>query len=207
MVARQRTGSRRRGSIPTLRRLGSFGMCHEMERRGYISMACSAQSIKILRHLRENWLNVDVKYTQWNMQLETMCKKQRKILSYYINDQTYMQHYNNDSSRIRQPGPISRTNGTTNGPRLTNSARYRSSWFRQLINKAVLYIDTDTLHQPRFCGKPSYDETFNNNNMQIIEFCCEQFNFILPSRQIAKRRDKNIKSDSQRTNSLTFINM
>ena len=26
---------------------------------------------------------------------------------------------------------------------------------------------------------------FNTNNMQIIEFCCEQFKFILPSRQIA----------------------
>ena len=43
--------------------------------------------------------------------------------------------------------------------------------------------------------------------MQIIEFCCEQFNFYLPSCQIANRRDKFIKSDSQRTNLLTFINM
>ena len=42
--------------------------------------------------------------------------------------------------------------------------------------------------------------------MQIIEFGCEQFNFILPSRLIANRRDKCIKSDSQRTNLLTFIN-
>jgi len=48
---------------------------------------------------------------------------------------------------------------------------------------------------------------FNTNNMQIIEFCCEQFNFILRSRQIANRRDKFIKSDRQRTNLLTFINM
>jgi len=48
---------------------------------------------------------------------------------------------------------------------------------------------------------------FNTNNMQIIEFCCEQFNFILPSRQIANRRDKFIKYDSQHTNLLTFINM
>jgi len=37
--------------------------------------------------------------------------------------------------------------------------------------------------------------TFNTNNMQIIEFCCEQFNFILSSRQIANRRDKFIKSE------------
>ena len=48
---------------------------------------------------------------------------------------------------------------------------------------------------------------FNTNNMQIIEFCCEQFNFILPSRQVANRREKFIKSDSQCTNLLTFVNM
>ena len=45
---------------------------------------------------------------------------------------------------------------------------------------------------------------FNTNNMQIIEFCCEQFNFIFLSRQIANRRDKFIKLDSQRINLLTF---
>jgi len=43
--------------------------------------------------------------------------------------------------------------------------------------------------------------------MQIIEFCCDQFNFVLPSRQIANRRDKFNKSDSQRNNLLTFVNM
>ena len=43
--------------------------------------------------------------------------------------------------------------------------------------------------------------------MQIIEFYCEQFNFFLPGHQIANRRDKFIKSDSQRTNLLTFINI
>ena len=48
---------------------------------------------------------------------------------------------------------------------------------------------------------------FNTNNMQIIAFCCEQFNVILPSGQIANRQDKFIKSESQRTNLLTFINM
>jgi len=48
---------------------------------------------------------------------------------------------------------------------------------------------------------------FNTNNMQIIECCCEQFNFILPSRQIVNRCDNFIKSDSQRTNMLTFVNM
>jgi len=48
---------------------------------------------------------------------------------------------------------------------------------------------------------------FNTNNMKIIEFCCEQFNFVLPSRQIANRRDKFIKSDSQRNNLLTCVTM
>ena len=48
---------------------------------------------------------------------------------------------------------------------------------------------------------------FNTNNVRIIEFCCEQFNFILPSRQIANRRDRFIKSDSQHTKLLTFINI
>ena len=48
---------------------------------------------------------------------------------------------------------------------------------------------------------------FNTNNMQIKEFCREQFNFILPSRQIASRHGKFIKPESQRTNLLTFINM
>jgi len=48
---------------------------------------------------------------------------------------------------------------------------------------------------------------FNTNNMQIIEFCCEQFNFILPSRQIVNRHNKFIKSESQRTNLLIFINI
>jgi len=47
---------------------------------------------------------------------------------------------------------------------------------------------------------------FNTNNMQIIEFC-QQFNFVLPDRQIANRRDKFIQSVSPRTNLLTFVNM
>jgi len=53
----------------------------------------------------------------------------------------------------------------------------------------------------------SLDFVANRFNMQIIEFCCEQFNFILPSRQIANGRDKFIKSDRPRTNWLTFVNM
>jgi len=46
-----------------------------------------------------------------------------------------------------------------------------------------------------------------NANMQIIEFCREQFNFILPNRQIANRHDKFINSDNPRTNLLTVVNM
>jgi len=47
---------------------------------------------------------------------------------------------------------------------------------------------------------------FNTNNMQIIESCFQQLNFyfFLPSRQIANRRDKCIKSDSERTNLLSL---
>jgi len=48
---------------------------------------------------------------------------------------------------------------------------------------------------------------FNTNNMQIIEFSREQFNFVLPSCQIANRRDKFIKSDSQRNNLLACVTM
>jgi len=58
-----------------------------------------------------------------------------------------------------------------------------------------------------FVAKRFLMKLFNTNNMQIIEFCCEQFNSVLPSRQIANRRDKFIKSDSPRTNLLAFVNM
>jgi len=74
-------------------------------------------------------------------------------------------------------------------------------FFYKFILAQILFYITNFVAN-RFMMKP-----FNTNNMQIIEFCCEQFNYIIPSRQIANRRDKFVKSDSQRNNLLTFINM
>jgi len=71
----------------------------------------------------------------------------------------------------------------------------------------ALNLNKSQLNSVDFVANRFMMKLFNTNNMQIIEFCCEQFNFILPSRQIANRRDKFIKSDSQRINLLTFINM
>ena len=58
---------------------------------------------------------------------------------------------------------------------------------------------------PRFCANRFMLKLFNTNNVQIILLWAIQL--LLHSRQIANRRDKFIKSDSQRTNLLTFINM
>jgi len=71
----------------------------------------------------------------------------------------------------------------------------------------VLNLNKSQLNSLDFVANRFLMKLFNTNNMQIIEFCCEQFNFIPPSRQIANRRDKFIKSDSPRTNLLTFFNM
>jgi len=71
----------------------------------------------------------------------------------------------------------------------------------------ALNLNKSQLNSLDFVANRFMMKLFNTNNMQIIEFCCEQFNFILPSRQIANRHDKFIKSESQRTNLLTFINM
>ena len=71
----------------------------------------------------------------------------------------------------------------------------------------ALNLNKSQLNSLDFVSNRFMMKLFNTNNMQIIEFCCEQFNFILPSRQIANRHDKFIKSESQRTNLLTFINM
>jgi len=71
----------------------------------------------------------------------------------------------------------------------------------------AMNLSKSQLNSLDFVANRSMMKLFNTNNMQITEFCCEQFNFILPSRQIANRRDKFIKSDSQRINLLTFINM
>jgi len=71
----------------------------------------------------------------------------------------------------------------------------------------VLNLNKSQLNSLDFVANRFLIKLFNTNNMQIIEFCCEQFNFVLPSRQIANLRDKFIKSDSPRTNLLTFVNM
>jgi len=71
----------------------------------------------------------------------------------------------------------------------------------------ALNLNKSQLKSLDFVANRFMIKLFNTNNTQIIECCCEQFNFILPSRQIANRRDKFIKSDSRRTNLLTFINM
>jgi len=71
----------------------------------------------------------------------------------------------------------------------------------------VLNLNKSQLNSLDFVANRFLMKLFNTNNMQIIEFCCEQFNFVLPSRQIANRRDKFIKSVSPRTNLLTFVNM
>jgi len=71
----------------------------------------------------------------------------------------------------------------------------------------VLNMNKSQLNFLDFVANRFLIKFFNTNNNQIIEFYCEQFNFVLPSRQIANRRDKFIKSDSQRTNYVTFVNM
>ena len=70
----------------------------------------------------------------------------------------------------------------------------------------TLNLNKSQLNSLDFVANRFMMKLFNTNNTQIIEFCREQFNFILPSRQIANRHDKFIKSESQRTNLLTFIN-
>ena len=73
-----------------------------------------------------------------------------------------------------------------------------------LYGLEVLNLNKSQLNSLEFAANRFLMKLFNTNNMQIIEFCCEQFNFILPSRQIANRRDKFIKSDGPRANLLTF---
>jgi len=81
---------------------------------------------------------------------------------------------------------------------------------RALFGFEVLNLNKCQLNSLDFAANRFMVKHFYTNNMQIIEFCCHQFNFILPSGQIANRRDKFIKSNSQlsqHTNLLTFINM
>ena len=76
-----------------------------------------------------------------------------------------------------------------------------------LYGSEVLNLNKSQLNSLDFVANRFLMKLFNTNNMQIIECCCEQFNFVLPIRQIANRRDKFIKSDSQRNNLLTCVTM
>jgi len=58
-----------------------------------------------------------------------------------------------------------------------------------LYGLEVLNLNKSQLNSLDFVANRFLMKLFNTNSMQIIEFCCEQFNFILPSRQIANRRD------------------
>jgi len=48
----------------------------------------------------------------------------------------------------------------------------------------VLNLNKSQLNSLDFVANRFLMKLFNTNNMQIIESCCEQFNFILPSRQL-----------------------
>jgi len=76
-----------------------------------------------------------------------------------------------------------------------------------LYGLEVLNLNKSQLNCLDFVANPIFNETFNTNNMQVVEQCSEQFNLVLPSRQIAKRRDKFVNSVSSHTNLLTFVNM
>ena len=49
----------------------------------------------------------------------------------------------------------------------------------------VLNLNKSQLNSLDFVANRFLMKLFNTNSRQIIEFCCEQFNFVLPSRQIA----------------------
>jgi len=60
----------------------------------------------------------------------------------------------------------------------TNRVRFK---FTLRYSKQHIDISHNSLD---FVANRFMMKLFNTNNMQIIVFCCEQFNFILPSRQI-----------------------
>jgi len=55
-----------------------------------------------------------------------------------------------------------------------------------LYGLEALNMNKSQLNSLDFMANRFLMKLFNTNNMQIIEFCCEQFNFVLPSSQIAK---------------------
>ena len=53
----------------------------------------------------------------------------------------------------------------------------------------VLNLNKSRSNYLDFVANRFLTKLFNTNDMKIIELCCEQFNFVFPSRQIANRRD------------------
>jgi len=76
-----------------------------------------------------------------------------------------------------------------------------------LYGLEVLNLNKSQLNSLDFVANRFLMKPFNTNNMQVVEQCSEQFNLVLPSRQIAKRRDKFVKSVISHTDLLTFVNM
>ena len=75
-----------------------------------------------------------------------------------------------------------------------------------LYGLEVLNLNKSQLNSLDFVANRFLMKLFNTNNMQVVEQCSEQFNFVLASHQIAKLRDKFINSVRSHTNSLTFVN-
>jgi len=67
----------------------------------------------------------------------------------------------------------------------------------------ALNLNKSQLNSLDFMANQFMVKLFNTDNMKIIEFCCEQFSFILPSRQIANRCDKFINLLNQTANAPT----
>jgi len=75
-----------------------------------------------------------------------------------------------------------------------------------LYGLEMLNLNKSQLNSLDFVANRFLMTLFNTNNMQVVEQCSEQFNFVLASHQIAKLRDKFINSVRSHTNSLTFVN-
>ena len=97
----------------------------------------------------------------------------------------------------------------------THTHKTNSNWYIDTLPIGIVWITNEwvlnkagvkTLSKQR-SKHTMFTPCGNKGVARRKRFCCEQFNFIFPNRQIANRRDKFIKSDSQCTNLLTFFNM
>jgi len=59
-----------------------------------------------------------------------------------------------------------------------------------LYDFEVLNLNKSQSNSLYFVANRFRMKLFNTNNNQTIQYCREQFNFVLPSRQTATRRDK-----------------